>query len=113
MLSSADAVIAAFTCALVYPGLACKTSAAIPATCGAAADVPKNGKNPGVLQLTPSAPAISGFINVTPPLVANRKLPGVIGVPSGAKKILRGPSELKFSFGFAAPVKGRVPARAL
>ena len=56
---------------------------------------------------------MSGFIKVVPPPVANRKLPGEIAVPSGLKKIFRGPSELKNSFGFALPVKGRVPVRAL
>src|SRR5215212_8925852 len=83
------------------------------AACGDAAEVPKNGRNPGVLVNTPSAAVRSGFCKVVPPLVPNRKLPGVIGEPSGLKKILRGPSELNTSVGLANPVKGRVPLRAL
>src|SRR5437899_6382369 len=44
-------------------GAACSTSAAMPATCGAAADVPKNGfsNRPAAVTLTPSIAEISGF----------------------------------------------------
>src|SRR5215510_7068505 len=78
-------------------------SAAMPAACGAAAEVPKNGLKPDVRVVTPSAAAISGLTNVVPPLVANRKLPGVIAVPFALKNIFRGPSELKTSVGFREP----------
>src|SRR5262245_21916975 len=78
-------------------------NAAMPAACGDAADVPKNGLKPGVRVVTPSAAAISGLISSCPPLVPKRKLPGVIAVPFGAKKIRRGPSELKISVGFLTP----------
>src|SRR5262245_11207947 len=111
--SSAVAAMAFSTCAGVQVGRTDRTSAAMPAACGAAADVPKNGRNPGVFALVPSAAVMSGLARVIPPLVPNRKLPGVIGEPLGLKKILRGPSELKASIGFAAPVNGRVPVRAL
>src|SRR5262245_6719074 len=80
---------------------------------GAAAEVPKNGRKPGVFANTASAAVTSGFCSVVPPLVAKRTLPGVIGVPFGLKKIFRGPSELKISIGLAKPVNGRVPVRAL
>src|SRR5262245_48094267 len=45
-------------------GAAWRASAAIPATWGAAADVPKNGlsKAPAAVTLTPSMPAMSGFV---------------------------------------------------
>ena len=89
------------------------TRAAIPAAWGAAAEVPKKGRKPGVLVKTPSAAVMSGFWRVVPPLVEKRSFPGVISVPSGLKKILRGPSELKVSTGLAAPVKGLVPVWAL
>src|SRR4051794_2433843 len=89
-------------------------SAAMAAACGEAADVPKNGLKPGVRVLTASAAAISGLINTVPPLVANRKLPGVKAAPAALKNIRRGPSELKISVGFRAPPgNGLVIPRAL
>src|SRR6266705_1327642 len=114
MLSRAVLIRIWRICVFVKPGLAALTRAAMAATCGAAADVPKNGRNPGVLALTPSAAVTSGFCRVVPPLVPNRRFPGVMAVPFGLKKILRGPSELKGSTGLAAPpVNGLVPKRAL
>src|ERR1035437_10264282 len=81
---------------------------------GAAAEVPKKGRKPGVFVETPSAAAKSGFCKVWPPAVPKRKLPEVIGVPSGWKNILRGPSELKVSIGLVAPpVNGCAPFPAL
>src|SRR6266853_5124675 len=113
MLSSAVLIRIWRICVFVKLGLAALTRAAMAATCGAAADVPKNGRNPGVLALTPSAAVTSGFRRVVPPLVPYRRFPGVIAVPFGLKKILRGPSELKVSTGLAAPVNGLVPKCAL
>ena len=40
---------------------ACSTRAATPATCGAAAEVPKKVPNPGTVVDTPSGPEISGL----------------------------------------------------
>src|SRR5262245_9283765 len=84
------------------------------AACGAAAEVPKNGLNPGVRALVPSAAAMSGLTSRMPPLVPNRKFPGVIGVPSALKNMRRGPSELNPSVGLSAPPGNtRVVPRAL
>ena len=44
----------------VADGMACFTSAAAPEACGADADVPKNA--PKTSLLTPSGPAMSGFV---------------------------------------------------
>ena len=44
------------------------SNAAIAAVCGAEADVPKNGLNPGVAVDTPSAPVTSGFGRTVPPV---------------------------------------------
>jgi hypothetical protein len=52
------------------------------------------GRKPGVEVVTQSAAVKSGFWRSCPPLVPKRTLPGVIALPSGLKKILRGPSEL-------------------
>src|SRR4051794_35120179 len=79
----------------VIPGLPDITSAAIPAACGADADVPKNGENPSTEVLTPSAAAKSGFCRTTPPV--ELKFPGVGGTPFGRKNTRRGPSEVKRS----------------
>src|SRR5437867_3199730 len=70
---------------------------AIAPACGAAAEVPKNGFKPpaGNVVETPSAAVTSGLLRTVPPFVENRKLPGVIAVPSALKKTRRGPSELK------------------
>lgn len=55
--------------------------------------------------VTPSAAARSGLTKSIPPEA--RKFPGVIGVPSGKKKILRGPSELNVSTGLVVdPTNG-------
>ena len=69
--------MAVLTCAGVRPFSIIK--AAIPAACGAAAEVPKNGLNPGVAQLTPSAAAISGLCLDAPPV--EETFPGVMAVP--------------------------------
>ena len=61
---------------------------------GAAAEVPQKERNPGVVVVTQSAAVTSGFLRSRPPPVPKRTLPGVISVPFGLKKILRGPSEL-------------------
>ena len=53
------------------------------AAVGAAADVPQNGMNPGVVVVPQSAAAMSTLFRVVPPLVPNRKLPGVMAVPLG------------------------------
>jgi hypothetical protein len=76
-------------------GLPERISAAIAAACGAAADVPKNGAKPGTPVLTPSAAVTSGFWRTMPPV--ELKSPGVNGVPSAAKNMRRGPSEVKRS----------------
>ena len=82
-ISSAVEVKASKICAPVAEGLADFNNAAIAAAWGAAADVPKNGLNPGVFVETPSAAVMSGLIRRRPPPVPNSRLPGVIGVPSG------------------------------
>ena len=84
-------------CAGVSPGLADFNNAAIAPACGAAAEVPKNVLNPPMLVETPSAAVMSGLFRTMPPFVPNKKLPGVTGVPSGFRKIRRGPSELNLS----------------
>src|SRR5262245_12703941 len=73
------------------------TRAAIAAACGAAADVPKKkvGNPPAPVTETPSAAVRSGLFRSCPP--EEVKLPGVNGVPSPAKKMRRGPSELNHS----------------
>ena len=53
------------------------------AAVGAAAEVPQNGMNPGVVVVPQSAAAMSTLFRVVPPLVPNRKLPGVMAVPLG------------------------------
>ena len=53
---------------------------------------PQNVEKPGVEVDTQVAAARSGFCSSFPPV--EEKLPAVIGVPSGWKKIRRGPSEL-------------------
>src|SRR5262245_62561193 len=45
----------------VTVGLFCKSNAATPAACGAAADVPKKLENPGTVVATPSGATISGL----------------------------------------------------
>src|SRR6266487_2746562 len=52
-MSSAVCIMAFRIWALVYPGLTDLTSAATAAAWGAAADVPKNGRKPGVLDDAP------------------------------------------------------------
>src|SRR5260370_40035961 len=88
------------TCAVVKEGFADLINAAIAPACGAAAEVPKNGFKPppaGNVVETPSAAVTSGLFRTVPPLVPNRKLPAVTGLPFALKKIRRGPSELKVS----------------
>ena len=82
-MSSAAFFIAATICVLVAPGLAPFISAAMAAAVGAAAEVPQKVPKLGVVVLPQSAAAISTFCRVVPPLVANRTLPGVMGVPFG------------------------------
>jgi hypothetical protein len=67
-------------CAGPSNGLADFTKAAIAAACGAAADVPGNGLNPGLDVVTRSAAAMSGFWRRIPPV--DEKFPGVMGLPS-------------------------------
>ena len=65
----------------------------MPATCGAAAEVPLNGFNPvgwggcpslaGSVVFTFVAAARSGLSTSRPPLVPASSLPGVIGLSSG------------------------------
>ena len=74
------------------PPAASTISAAIAAACGAAAEVPLNGPNPGVAVDTPSAAAISGVSSTFPPVA--EKSPGVTAVPSASKNMRRGPFEL-------------------
>src|SRR5262249_59771789 len=83
------------SCALVRPGFPDSTSAASAAAWGAAAEVPKNGLKPGTPVVTPSADVMSGFARTMPPVEV--RFAGVNGVPSGAKYIRRGPSEVKRS----------------
>ncbi len=94
MMSSADSSIATRT----WSGDGCvgsdSASAAIAAACGAAAEVPQKGLKPVTAVGTQSAAVTSTFGSTVPPLVAMRKLPGVIDVPLGLKKMRRGPSEL-------------------
>ena len=60
--------------------------------CGAADEVPQNVEKPGVAVVTQVAAVRSGFCSSFPPV--EEKLPVWIAVPSGWKKIRRGPSEL-------------------
>ena len=83
-MSSAVCVMAVRIWALVYPGLTDLISAATAAAWGAAADVPKNGRKPGVLDDAPSAAVTSGLMSRAPPLVPNRTLLSVIGLPAGS-----------------------------
>jgi len=80
---SAVLSIAAITCEGVRLGAADITSAAIEAAVGAAAEVPQKGLNPDTADWPQSAAVISTFDRVVPPLVLNRKLPEVMGVPRG------------------------------
>ncbi len=77
---------ASLTSAGFSVGLPDRIRPAIAAAFGAAADVPKNGAKPGTDVVTPSAAVRSGFCRVS-----------AKGVPSGAKNVLRGPSEVKRS----------------
>ena len=74
-------------CVLVMPGLACIISAAMAAPCGPAADVPKKGEKPVVLQVTPSAAVKSGLARDWPAVPAARLAkvgaPAPICVPVG------------------------------
>jgi len=69
---------------LIFVGVRCgkaeRTMAAMPAACGAAAEVPKNGLKPGVAVWIPSDARNSGFRRTRPPVVV--KSFGVIGVLS-------------------------------
>ena len=82
-MSSAVVFMAARTCARVSAGLLPLISAAMAAAVGAAAEVPQNGMKPGVEVDPQSAAAMSTLFSVVPPLVPNRKLPGVMAVPLG------------------------------
>ena len=79
MMSRAVLVKTFRTWSTVKAGLKDLSSAAMPAACGAAAEVPKNGAKPGTEVVTPSAAAMSGFCNTLPPV--EETLPGVIAVP--------------------------------
>ena len=81
------------------------------AACGAAAEVPGNGAKPGTEVVMRFAAAMSGFCLTVPP--DEEKFPGVIGEPSGLKKMRRGPSELKVSTGFFAPTTNALVKDAL
>ena len=88
-------VIPVRSCARVSrsgPPAASSIKAPIAAACGAAAEVPQNVEKPGVAVDTHVAAVRSGFCSSFPPV--EEKLPDVIAVPSGWKKIRRGPSEL-------------------
>ena len=100
-MSMAVDVNAVRSCAVVSPGLAAFSKAAMAAACGAAADVPQNGLNPGVEVITQSAAAMSGFCRTVPPV--DEKSPGVIAVPLAKKNTCRSPSELYVSTGLLAP----------
>ena len=63
--SSAVALNASRRSASVELGLPESTSAAMPAACGAAAEVPKNGSKSSTDVVTPSAAVMSGFCRVT------------------------------------------------
>ena len=74
------------------PPAASSIKAPIAAAWGAAEDTPQKMENPGVAVRTQVAAVMSGFCNSSPPV--EEKFPAVMGVPSGSKKIRRGPSEL-------------------
>src|SRR5262249_34193425 len=80
-ISSAEDVSPVRTWAGVSAKLDDNNRPAIAAACGAAAEVPKNGLNPGVATATPSAAAMSGFCRKRPPV--EETLPGVISLLSG------------------------------
>ncbi len=94
-MSIAVDVRTAVICAGVRLGFSDLTSAAMAPACGAAADVPKNGLNPGAAQETPSAAVTSGCWMIWPPV--EEKSPGVIAELSALKKTWRVPSELNVS----------------
>ena len=75
--------MAARICVPVAAGLAPLIRAAMAAAVGAAADVPQNVVKFGVVVEPQSAAAMSTLDKVVPPLVLNRKLPGVMAVPLG------------------------------
>lgn len=50
---------------------------------GAAAEVPQNEVNPGVVVVTQSAAVMSGFWSSRPPPEAKVTFPGVIALPFG------------------------------
>ena len=75
------------------PPAASSIKAPIAAACGAAEDTPQKIEKPGVAVRTQVAAVMSGFSNSSPPV--EEKFPTVMGVPSGSKKIRRGPSELE------------------
>ena len=108
-MSSAVLWSAVRICAAVSVGLNDFNTAAIAPAWGAAADVPKNESKKGTEVTTPSAAVMSGFCSTVPPVELTS--PGVIGVPSGLKKMWRGPSELKNSTG-SAVVNGVVRPNA-
>ena len=92
-ISSAVATSAARICVAVSAGLYAFNSAATAAACGAAADVPKKGANPGTEVDTPSDAVMTGYCWVRPPPVPIKKLFGVTAVPFGLKNLRAGPSE--------------------
>ena len=65
--------------AMVRPGLPESINAAMAAAWGAEAEVPQNGKKPGVAVFTQSAAVISGLARTMPPVAL--RLPGVMAVP--------------------------------
>ena len=95
-MSSAAPVMAVSSWAcdrLLGPSAPSNTRAPMAAAWGAAEEAPQKNEKPGVVVRTQVAAARSGFWSSFPPV--EEKLPAVMGVPSGSKKIRRGPSELE------------------
>ena len=96
MMSKDVDFILAKICALLSPGALDLINAAIAAELGAAAEVPQKGVKPGVVVVSQSAAAISGFCSNVPPTQENRTQPGVMAVVAGTglRNSFLGPSEL-------------------
>jgi hypothetical protein len=75
--------MAARTAAFEGAGEAERRRAAMAAAWGAAAEVPQNEVNPGVVVVTQSAAVMSGFWSSRPPPEAKVTFPGVIALPFG------------------------------
>ena len=93
------------------PPAASSIKAAMGAAWGAAADDPQKLEKPGVAVRTQVA-AVQCRVSATvfPPV--EEKFPGVMGVPSGSKKIRRGPSELEGADRFRPVEDTSGPTRA-